>query len=146
MWSIRLPWGGEDPLRGRASAMIGDNTTESEATLQPTGLHQNHLTDSYPPFPKKYSTCLVPPRRSATNVMAQNSTSLCTFSTLEDAYKAIQSTATSVEDLVNQCPNVCTLAYGNGNPDLSGLGVRNILPLYHLDYLLHLTVTDCDSR
>ncbi|KAI9858727.1 MAG: hypothetical protein M1813_007359 [Trichoglossum hirsutum] len=57
--------------------------------------------------------------------MAQNSTSLCTFSTLEDAYKAIQSTATSVEDLVNQCPNVCTLAYGNGNPDLSGLGMMS---------------------
>lgn len=29
----------------------------------------------------------------------------------------------NVTDLVNDCPHVCVLVYGSGNPDLAGIGV-----------------------
>ncbi|KAH0541686.1 hypothetical protein FGG08_003849 [Glutinoglossum americanum] len=57
--------------------------------------------------------------------MAQNSTSPCSFSTLKDVLRAMRVANSSAEEITSLCPDVCTLAYGNGNPDLSGRGMMS---------------------
>ena len=42
---------------------------------------------------------------------------------MEDVLKYGQKSNLTIEEMINLCPNVCALAYGNGNPDLSGQGV-----------------------
>ncbi|KAI9783660.1 MAG: hypothetical protein M1839_003508 [Geoglossum umbratile] len=67
--------------------------------------------------------------------MAQNCTSPCLFTTREDVFQAMQKAGSGAEGIANLCPNVCTLAYGNGNPDLSGQGMMSC---YVLDVALSL--------
>ncbi|KAG9233399.1 hypothetical protein BJ875DRAFT_45376 [Amylocarpus encephaloides] len=48
----------------------------------------------------------------------------CDFSSLNQMLANATATGANVTDIVKRCENVCSLAWGTGNPDLSGIGVN----------------------
>ena len=77
--------------------------------------------------------------------MAQDNSTLfpCLFNTFNDVLKYKQKINLSIEEILIHCPDVCTLAYGNGNPDLSGQGVC-LFNFGHSVPQLELTVSPDD--
>ena len=47
----------------------------------------------------------------------------CLFKTFDDVVHYKKEKNLTIEEIINFCPDVCTLAYGYGNPELSGQGV-----------------------
>lgn len=53
-----------------------------------------------------------------------NATLACTsFDSLTDLLGQVQSQNLNITIQIQQCPDLCGLAWGAGNPDLSGIGV-----------------------
>lgn len=54
-----------------------------------------------------------------------NNTDPCAFSDRKGLFDRIHNNieAYNVSLLVRTCPEICTLVYGSGNPDISGIGV-----------------------
>jgi hypothetical protein len=49
---------------------------------------------------------------------------VCPFSNINDVLTEAETGGLNITQIVQSCPNVCSLAWGTGNPDLSGIGVR----------------------
>jgi hypothetical protein len=62
-----------------------------------------------------------------TIVTSDNSTmanTLCAFTSINDVLAKADMDHLNITTLVSSCPDICTLAWGTGNPDLSGIGAN----------------------
>jgi hypothetical protein len=58
------------------------------------------------------------------NTTTTNGTFACdVFTSLGEILKQADSGALNITQTVHRCQNICALAWGSGNPDLSGIGV-----------------------
>jgi len=51
-----------------------------------------------------------------------NSTA-CSFSSISQVLHLAETSSLNITTTVQNCPDICMLAWGIGNPDLSGIGV-----------------------
>ena len=51
-----------------------------------------------------------------------NSTA-CLFSSINQVLHKAETSGLNITTTIQNCPDICTLAWGTGNPDLSGIGV-----------------------
>ena len=49
----------------------------------------------------------------------------CSFTTLADLNGLVEVSQDKLPALVRQCPNICSVIAGLGNPDLFGIGVTS---------------------
>ena len=47
----------------------------------------------------------------------------CVFSSISQVLNEADAGSLNITKIVQICPNICSLAWGTGNPDLSGVGV-----------------------
>lgn len=57
------------------------------------------------------------------NSSATNVSPACFYSSIGAILDQADAGKLNVTQLAQQCPNICSLAWGTGNPDLSGIGV-----------------------
>ncbi|TFK64490.1 hypothetical protein BDN72DRAFT_861324 [Pluteus cervinus] len=53
-----------------------------------------------------------------------SNTTDCDFSSLNAVLQQATASGTNITELVQECQGICNLAWGNGNPDLSGIGAN----------------------
>lgn len=61
------------------------------------------------------------------NSTLNNATLTCNFTSIGQVFTFSNVTNQSVPTIVQQCPDVCALSWGFGNPDLSGIGVNTTM-------------------
>jgi hypothetical protein len=62
------------------------------------------------------------------NGTAANGNATCVFSSISQVLYDAEIGSLNITKVVQICPNICLLAYGTGNPDLSGVGVSQTCP------------------
>lgn len=50
----------------------------------------------------------------------------CNFTTIEAFFDNATENGLNITAEIEQCPNLCLLTFGTGNPDLSGIGVSGL--------------------
>ena len=55
--------------------------------------------------------------------MASNMSIACSFASITSVISQADNGNLNISQLVDSCPQICSLAWGTGNPDLSGIGV-----------------------
>jgi hypothetical protein len=48
----------------------------------------------------------------------------CSFTSISDLLDKADTNLLSITTMITSCPDICSLAWGEGNPDLSGIGVN----------------------
>ena len=78
------------------------------------------------------SQSLSKPSQSSANATAENYHK-CDFEKIQDFFDYATERLLNITVEVQNCPNLCLLTYGVGNPDLSGIGVSGfaLSPLQH---------------
>lgn len=65
-----------------------------------------------------------------------NGTYSCSFPSIGSLLATAEAGNLNITQLVQSCPNVCSLAWGTGNPDLSGIGVSAIPWIFSITIIL----------
>jgi len=58
------------------------------------------------------------------NNTTANGNLTCPFSSISQVLYDAETGNLNMTSTIHSCPDLCTLAWGSGNPDLSGIGVR----------------------
>lgn len=61
----------------------------------------------------------------------------CAFGSLAEVFANSTAQGLDVTQVVGKCENVCSLAWGSGNPDLSGIGVCLHILLVTFSFILN---------
>ena len=86
------------------------------------------------------------------NNTTANGNLTCSFSSISQVLYNTETGNLNITNTIQSCPNICTLAWGIGNPDLSGIGVRytclcivEVLtnPYYVGEHLIHSPDNAC---
>lgn len=104
--------------------------TNAAASVSGKSLLQDSLPDKTPQA-HEIALNVASPQVSTSEMIARDVQQECDFDSIEKFFDFAYRENLNITAEVQSCQNLCLMTYGNGNPDLSGIGVCHPGPNLH---------------